>query len=452
TIADHPNDTVAQFHVAHSPLGDYYDWTPAQVGSRAQAASLALRIRRELLQEGYGACVSAWGDALRSKCTRREWDRIQQLIETAFRYERRATLRPMDFVHLVQEQTVLDPSSAPIRVMTVHQSKGLEFDAVIFCELEGQLSPRPGGFVVAHDPRTLEATHVVRYANKHVQALMPQRIQKVFDQALCRDIGESLCVLYVALTRAKHALYLITTPRLPSASASAKKAATVKHRKRYSGLLHAALVGNDPLVPEQIVYECGDPKWYDRIPGPHATPATAIDRPRIKPIRFASPQRGGIETLETVAPSSLEGGGRLKLEELPDAQREFAFAYGTVIHAWFEQIEWLETSAPTDQQLIEIAKRYHDFPADQVAEAIERFRWMLQQSATSQLLTRSAYIQAAAKQYPAPLAKQLVSPQVAWEVHHEARIASPDEDWLLVGNVDRLVVASSAQQVIAAEV
>ncbi len=40
-----------------------------------------------------------------------------------------------DFVRLVREKRVERPQMAPIRVMTLHQSKGLEFDAVFIPEI-----------------------------------------------------------------------------------------------------------------------------------------------------------------------------------------------------------------------------------------------------------------------------------------------------------------------------
>ena len=52
-------------------------------------------------------------------------------------YEANAAPRVRDFVQLVQQKRIERPQAAKIRVMTVHQSKGLEFDAVILPELEG---------------------------------------------------------------------------------------------------------------------------------------------------------------------------------------------------------------------------------------------------------------------------------------------------------------------------
>ncbi len=61
-IADHPGDTVARFHVAHSPLGaaigleDYRD--------DAAARRVSLQVRQSLVQHGYGATIQGWTQSL----------------------------------------------------------------------------------------------------------------------------------------------------------------------------------------------------------------------------------------------------------------------------------------------------------------------------------------------------------------------------------------------------
>ncbi len=54
-----------------------------------------------------------------------------QLIEVAGEYDQRSSLRPIEFVDFVEQKPVSESSPDPIRVMTIHQSKGLEFDVVV---------------------------------------------------------------------------------------------------------------------------------------------------------------------------------------------------------------------------------------------------------------------------------------------------------------------------------
>ena len=61
----------------------------------------------------------------------------------------------------------------------------------------------------------------------------------MFRDAAERDVSESLCVLYVALTRTIHALHMIIAP-------SAKSEKTLP--RTAAGLLRAALSDGSPLA------------------------------------------------------------------------------------------------------------------------------------------------------------------------------------------------------------
>src|SRR5690606_41269144 len=108
------------------------------VDRRGGAATLALSAewRRRLLEDGYGATITDLAKKIDHACDARERRRLTQLIELAFRFEDGATLRPSDFVHFVRNERAEDPVAANVRVMTVHQAKGLEFDSVVLPELE----------------------------------------------------------------------------------------------------------------------------------------------------------------------------------------------------------------------------------------------------------------------------------------------------------------------------
>jgi ATP-dependent helicase/nuclease subunit A len=134
TLADHPGDSAARFHVQQSPLGPLVGLT-----ERTHAGTFAAELRRRLADSGYGRAVYDWVKAFASHCDQRNVNRLMQLVELADQFDARPTVRTRDFVRLVHETRVEDPSSASVRVMTIHQSKGLEFDVVILPELEGEL-------------------------------------------------------------------------------------------------------------------------------------------------------------------------------------------------------------------------------------------------------------------------------------------------------------------------
>ena len=145
-LADHPSDRAALYHVASTPLGEvvgFDDWR-----DKAAARALAYRVRSRLLGDGYGTALAGWVHDLAPQCDAREVLRLLQLVELGHRWDDRPTLRPTDFARYVASESVEDPSSAPVKVMTVHRSKGLEFDVVVLPELYDSLEPRGGGVVI----------------------------------------------------------------------------------------------------------------------------------------------------------------------------------------------------------------------------------------------------------------------------------------------------------------
>src|SRR5690606_16515698 len=83
----------------------------------------------------YAATLTRWARHLADRCNARSVGRLTQLIELAQQYDPALTLRADDFVRFVESAQVEDPTPAPVRVMTVHRAKGLEFDAVVLAEL-----------------------------------------------------------------------------------------------------------------------------------------------------------------------------------------------------------------------------------------------------------------------------------------------------------------------------
>ena len=167
TLADHPGDTAARFHVAASPLAAHVGLTDH--ADSPAAWRLAEQTRRRLMVEGYGPVLDGWAKELAAVCDRRDVSRLEQLVEMAYGYEDRATTRPGDFVALVQQQRVEDPTSARVRVMTVHQAKGLQFDIVVLPELDVGIGGQPPEIVAGCPKPAARIERVCRYVSKDLR-------------------------------------------------------------------------------------------------------------------------------------------------------------------------------------------------------------------------------------------------------------------------------------------
>ena len=254
TLADHPGDTTARFHIATSPLAQHVELTD-HTDSPA-AWRLAERIRRRLMVDGYGPVLDSWAKELAAVCDRRDVSRLEQLVEMAYGYEDRATTRPGDFVALVQQQKVEDPTSARVRVMTVHQAKGLQFDIVVLPELDVGIGGQPPEIVAGCPKPAARIERVCRYVSKDLRAILPAEFQRMFAAHEERVVEESLCLLYVALTRAVHSLHLVIAP-------SKGNEKSVPYT--FAGVLRTALVGGRPVAPAAVLYEHGEADWFENL-------------------------------------------------------------------------------------------------------------------------------------------------------------------------------------------
>lgn len=98
------------------------------------------------------------------------------------------------------------PGEAAVQVMTIHKSKGLGFDVVMLPYVTDDQVPSRTNFDVAYDP----GHWILQPPASWVRALFPDLIM-VEERWVEEQRYEALCLLYVALTRAKRGLYLFLT-------------------------------------------------------------------------------------------------------------------------------------------------------------------------------------------------------------------------------------------------
>jgi ATP-dependent helicase/nuclease subunit A len=439
TMADHPGDTVARFHVAQSPLGPIVgllDWE-----ATSQAEQVAAHVRADLVQKGYGATLRSCVSPLLARATSREQNRLRQLVDLAYVYDAHASLRPRDFVRFIEKKRIPDPSLANVRVMTIHQAKGLQFDMVVLTELETGLTGQPGACVVHQQDPTQPIDRVCMHRNLDIQALLPAELQQMFEASRNQDVTESLCVLYVAMTRAIPALHVYLSPAAANERNLPKSSA---------GILRSTLTDGRPLTPQSVPFSCGDPQWYQQA----APRQDAVASPAAPPAIVFAAGRPAAARRRT-APSQLEGGGQVALGDLWRMDNVAARARGTMIHAWFEQVQWLEDGRPSLETLRQVAA---DLPAADLSaagldvdELLHQFNALLDCPTIARILRRDAYRAI----LPALLKQDRGHYSVTHlrlEVHNERRFAVRVQGGLLSGTIDRLVLIKENDRVIAADI
>ncbi|NMC21903.1 MAG: UvrD-helicase domain-containing protein, partial [Thermogutta sp.] len=241
-LADHPGDTAAAFHVAHSPLAAAVGWKayPAWLPAEQAAArrELSLRLRTQIGLRGYGPVIFDYARRLLPYSAVEDLPRLERLAVSAYAYEARGRFRVDDFVRWVEGRREAEPSQGVVRLMTIHASKGLQFPIVVLPDLDQRLEGQPLKVAADRPDSGGKYDWVCAWTDRKQRELgvLPEGFAERFDRARLRVMRESLCLLYVAMTRAIHALYLLIKP-------SRENERTLP--LTWAGILRAALAPRD---------------------------------------------------------------------------------------------------------------------------------------------------------------------------------------------------------------
>ncbi len=335
-LADHPGHSVAAFHVATSPLAAHLG-----MASMDDASSVAARLRRDCCDRGLSDMLAELAQVLAPSVPRRDRLRLWQLVTFAETTDEIATLRPADFVRRVESQRIADPVSSRVQVMTIHAAKGLEFDAVVLCDLQSPLWLSPDLLLERDDPCAAPVRACV-YQPSRLDRIIPELVP-MRRSTQERSIGEALCTLYVGMTRAKHALHMLIPPR-PKAKS---------YQQTYDGVLRESLELDASLEPGTIAWRSSpsDEDWYDQDAVEDLRSAPP-DPPSAAPTLHL--RSGSGRRLASLSPSQLEGGDEISVRARCGGGR--GKEIGTLVHHWLEEIIWAQ-DVPSEEELVATASQ-----------------------------------------------------------------------------------------------
>lgn len=209
-LAVHPGDEFARREVAMSPLA-------ALLGMRgAEDAGTAGRaVRCAVEAEGFEAWLAGWARRLEPVLAADDAFtrlRLRQLVAAGRTYDAGGARDVDAFIRFLEEHTVREPEGAGVvRVMTVHKSKGLGFDVVILPDLEGDKLARRRDGPAVQKAEDRSVAWVLEYPGTMLAEADPV-LREYQRAAVAENCYEQLSLLYVALTRAKRALYAVIEP------------------------------------------------------------------------------------------------------------------------------------------------------------------------------------------------------------------------------------------------
>ncbi len=332
--AAHPDDKLARRHLQMSPLSrlatsrGITDWL-------ADFSTASLQLIHAI---GFAGTLRHWGAELSTAGALKPDDhfsqqRFDELLAAAATFDATGSRDVDAFAEHVRACMVKTESTAgTIRVMTIHQSKGLGFDIVIvpfsrnaksFTDMRGidllmEAQPPDGGWVL--QPLPVEIRNFIGGAPD--RAMEQERVENNFSQ---------LCVLYVALTRAKQGLYMLI-PEPPKSGKAVREADLLSER------LAPENAATEEMCGLKLLAQFGNPVWHEAYaPDKKETAVSREGQPQIAPLplQFTREIPRHEPSKERAADAAFPA--HLVFDSEMAAVRQF----GSAIHRLFEGIEWL---------------------------------------------------------------------------------------------------------------
>jgi len=429
-LADHPGDTLAHFHIKHSPMIRLWDQS-----LHGDPNLLSANLRERLAAFGFGGLVSWLINGIAEECTARDQQRMQQLIEEAHRFDTFGQSQIHEFLDFVERHRIALPGESKVRVMTIHQSKGLEFDAVFLPTLDQAITRTTNDYIVMRPDRMSAPIGIMRSMNHQLLKYMGEAWQVAYAEMQRQKLGEALCLFYVALTRARQALYLYTSP-------------SKSQKKRWGSVLHS-VYASDPATWEQpgaVILERGNPQWYSANADDTAVDKLAapeIVKPRRVRVALAH-GTPGTEKADWVAPSQLKERTSSEVAALWKPDEVAGTVVGKLVHRWFEEVRgWIEDFHPTKKMLTSIAAAtltQEEMTQLRLGQWVDKFMAYCESPAIRIVLSHDRYTS-----WNQP---QLLRLQVSTE----RRLLQLLDGALIRGVIDRCVLGLDGDRVVRAEI
>jgi len=330
---------------------------------QADYAALVKSFRDALTEDGYAEAIRVIISFLKEMIAENAFliRRSEQILEEASRFTHTGQDSLDSFIMFMESASIEESSlHSQIQVMTVHKAKGLDFDMVVVAGFGEKGILRKQG----------KSLHVERDANGEIEWILDMPRKEIVQADSClsvareseeeQELFESLCLVYVAMTRARQGLYCLAKPYTGDGT-------TLKWQDLFDGAF-SGMIEKRAGESLEWQYETGEANWYEGTGSPaeesHAVRLNELDAVSMASVPFlrleASPsQVAHEETMEIHALRSTHG-------------RRF----GTRMHNFLATLEWIpfEDQEAVDQLIgsvdEDLRERFADFVRNPVSREV----------------------------------------------------------------------------------
>ena len=292
----------------------------------APLASSAEELRTRLLADSHESAVHWATEQITAHLPAgdtRHRERLNRLVDKARAFDSEERRDIDGLIHFLKNSSSGECHAGDaVIIETIHKSKGLEYDVVILVN-EDKTARNETRINPLLDSEG-KANWIMEPIKKDLMQADPT-LNQLLDQSISQRGFGNLCTLYVAMTRAKRGLYMISDLDRVS------KTSTVHYLKERLGT-EATATELFPEADYPLLWSTGDTNWHDsfKVPTAKATNNQQLTTPTFEP---AHPR------LQLARPSSVKS-RPLAAAKCFDLEEQ-ASTFGTAVHDAFEQIEWL---------------------------------------------------------------------------------------------------------------
>ena len=325
SVVAHPGDSLSFGHVMMTPLAKFLE----DDGHEFRSSALT-----KIREAGFHGLLADWLAKVNIEENSFARGRAEELQKGAADFD--ATWRGRacldEFISFARGfVSSEDPAGRTIRVLTIHASKGLDFDMVVLPDIDAP--PFPG--------RRDAPVHLHYGPNGQVKwglELPPKGIcvsdpvlRQAWESDAAKDCYENLCLFYVAVTRAKRGLYLLS-----------RRLGEESDCRDFNRLLHETF--------PQAGKAAGNATWHEEV----ERRAPVAEAPRIMPLA-GERSNGLLPLLPSQASAS-------PVNAASFFAKSGALVSGSEVHRALAKIGWIDDGLPDFRDLpVDVALLIADF-------------------------------------------------------------------------------------------